>query len=149
MSGKALFVGIGSSHGDDSVGWRIARQLAQSSRQDCDVRCAQTPADLLDWLEGVATVDVCDAVRGDAPAGTVHMWQWPAAEINCARFVGSHDLSLPAALSLAEQLGKLPGRVRIWGISIGEAEKFGTLSPAAELALPASVERMSEALGRD
>ncbi len=146
MSGKSLFVGIGSPHGDDAAGWLVARQMIARRSASLEVRSAQTPAELLDWLEGVDTLDVCDAVACDAAPGSVHRWQWPDPALAATRFGGSHDLSLPAALALAQQLGRLPRQVRVWGIAAGECGELAPLSPAVSAAVPAIVEEIWEFL---
>ncbi len=57
-------------------------------------------------------------------------------------FGGSHDLSLPAVLALAETLGRLPAHVRIWGVAIAPGRALGPLSPAVAAAVPKVVERI-------
>lgn len=142
MSAKGLLVGIGSPHGDDRVGWEIARRVGERLGSALVVRCARTPAELLDWLEGIDTLEVCDAVAGELPAGSVRCWQWPAPEIERAPFRGSHDLALPAVLALAERLGRLPPRVRIWGVGIDPPSVCDALSPDVAAAVPAVVGRI-------
>ena len=142
MSATSLLVGIGSPYGDDSVGWEIANRVADHVGDAIRVRCASTPAELLDWLDGVDVLDVCDAVASGGEIGSVFCWHWPAAEIEHAPFGGSHDLSLPAALALAETLGRLPAHVRIWGVAIAPGRALGPLSPAVAAAVPKVVERI-------
>jgi len=151
MSGKTLFVGIGSPHGDDAAGWCVARGLAdrataRRAATGIDVRSATTPADLLDWLAGVDTLDVCDAVSCQAAPGSLHRWRWPDPALTSARFGGSHDLSLTAALTLAEQLGHLPRQVRVWGIAASECGELAPLSAAVAAAVPAIVAQIWESL---
>jgi hydrogenase maturation protease len=141
-----LFVGIGSPHGDDAAGWHVARQLAARGPASLEVRRAQTPVDLLDWLEGVDTLDVCDAVACKALPGSVRRWQWPDPALEAARFSGSHDLSLSAALALGQRLGRLPSRVRVWGIAVGACGELATLSPAVAAAVPAIADEIWESL---
>lgn len=142
MSGQSLLVGIGSPHGDDRVGWEIARRVAERFGGTLMVRCARTPAELLDWLEGIDTLDVCDAVSSDAAVGSVHCWQWPAPQIDQARFRGSHDVSLRAVLALAEGLGRLPPQVRIWGLEIKPGGSLDALSGGVAAAVPTVVDRI-------
>jgi hydrogenase maturation protease len=146
MSPSSLLVGIGSPHGDDSVGWVIARRVANRVGNSLQVRCARTPSELLDWLEGIDTLEICDALASEAAVGSVSCWQWPAPEIERAPFSGSHDLSLPAVLALAEGLGRLPLRVRIWGVGIKPGGALDSLSAAAAAAVPAVVDRICGAL---
>ncbi|MGD9722937.1 MAG: hydrogenase maturation protease [Pirellulales bacterium] len=131
MTGDALVVGIGSPHGDDQVGWLVARNVAQRLDGGVTVRCARAPAELLDWLHGVDRLFLCDALQSEAPPGSVRQWNWPAAEIANVRFAGSHDLPLAAALQLGESLGMLPRVVRIWGVSIAAAQPLTNISADA------------------
>jgi hydrogenase maturation protease len=146
MIDKSLFVGIGSPHGDDAAGWCVARELAVRASAKIDVRSAHTPAELLNWLEGVETLEVCDAVVCSAKPGSLHQWRWPDPALASTRFRGSHDLSLTAALALAEQLGQLPPEVRVWGIAAGEWRELAPLSPAIAAAVPAIVAEIWESL---
>ncbi len=109
---------------------------------------ARTPVDVLDWLEGIASLEICDAVSGDSSVGVVYCWTWPAPELELAGFQTSHDLSLPAVLALAESLGRLPPQVRIWGVGIEVGGMHQSLSPAATTAVPNAVDRICEALRR-
>lgn len=142
MMVRSLLVGIGSPHGDDSVGWEIARQVARRTGDALLVRCARTPVELLDWLDEIDTLDVCDALASEAPVGSIGCWQWPTDAIEHAPFRGSHDLSLPAVLTLAENLGRLPARVRIWGVEIDPEKTSDALSPEAAAAVPLIVDRI-------
>ena len=139
-------VGIGSPHGDDRVGWEMARRVAGLWGDTLDVRCARTPAELLDWLEGIENLEICDAVASGAAVGSVYCWQWPAPEIERAPFSGSHDLSLPAVLTLAETLGRLPAQVRIYGIGVRPGQPPNSLSAEAAAAVALAVERIRAAL---
>jgi hydrogenase maturation protease len=146
MSDSSLLVGIGSPYGDDRVGWDVARRVAQVLGDALPVRCLRTPADLLDLLQGIETLDICDALASDVAVGSVHCWTWPAPEIECASFIGSHDLSLPAVLALAETLGRLPALVRIWGIGVKPGVAWDSLSAAAAATVPGVVERICRVL---
>lgn len=140
---RSVFVGIGSSHGDDQVGWRIAQQLASKVGSAIAVRQAAGPAQLLDWLDGVERLAICDACcSSDGAAGTLLRWSWPSAELSSTRFFGSHDVTLPAVLELAQQLGRLPPSVTVWGVLIERAEPGAAVSPALEARLPEIVNQI-------
>jgi hydrogenase maturation protease len=138
----SLLVGIGSPHGDDAVGWLVARQVAARLGKDVVARCARSPSELLDWLDGIEVLDVCDAIVGTSRQQPIYCWQWPAAEITTSAFCGSHDFSLPAVLLLAERLGRLPTCVRIWGVPIEPGESFALISPAATASVEHAVDRI-------
>jgi hydrogenase maturation protease len=136
MDGRALLVGIGSPHGDDRAGWLVAEHVARQQPKGLEVRCAGHPAELLDWLDGLDGLFVCDAVLCDRPPGTWRTWTWPHSMIATARFSGSHDLSLPAALALAAELDRLPAHVEIWAVAIKNAQPLEGISTVVADAAP-------------
>ena len=146
MNAARLFVGIGSPHGDDRAGWAIATGVGQRAPGALAVRCARKPVELLDWLDGVDALDICDAVV-NSHAGAIRCWMWPAVEIEQATFCGTHDMALPDVLALAQELGRLPRQVRIWGVGIGNPLAFDALSPEVAAAVPLLVERICGSLG--
>lgn len=149
MNPSTLFVGLGSAHGDDQVGWLVADGLAGDVSPTLQVRRAAAPADILDWLEAdVAALIVCDACRGNEPLGTIHNWSWPCAAIRSAQFVGTHNLALPAVLELAGCIRALPADVSIWSVEIGDCSPGAEVSPAVRQALPRITAQIREELLR-
>jgi hydrogenase maturation protease len=135
MVGKTVVVGIGSPHGDDQIGWRIADRLSQAMGSLVEIYKAASPIELLDLVDRADELTICDACRADSDFGTIRRWNWPTEAIETCRFSGSHDLPLPAALELASQLGRLPRRVTIWGVNIGSTQPMTNLSPEIEAAV--------------
>ncbi|HVA44800.1 MAG TPA: hydrogenase maturation protease [Pirellulales bacterium] len=161
MSVTTLIVGLGSPHGDDQIGWRVAERLALERESACGasglrgplapqadctitIRTASSPADLLDWLEGVERLIVCDACQAVGSPGTVHCWRWPEAPLGRLRSSGSHDLSLAEVLTLAEELRSLPGEVIIWAVESRTCQCGAAMSAEAATA----VAQTSEEIGR-
>jgi hydrogenase maturation protease len=147
MNRRALVVGIGSPHGDDRVGWEVASAIDRQTDNAIATRCARTPAELLDWLDGVEQLDVCDAVAWStkemaAEVGSVQCWQWPAAGLEQAPFRTSHDLSLTAVLTLAATLGRLPAQVRVWGVAIAAPTTAGEISSGLAALVPDIAQRI-------
>jgi len=102
------------------------------------------PIDLLDWLDGIDCLHVCDACQSNAPPGTLHRWEYSAAtpahpNRECGasrpavlaglRSTGSHDFGLATVLELANRLGCLPLQVVVWGIEGRRFEIGVKLSP--------------------
>jgi hydrogenase maturation protease len=138
--GKTLLVGLGSPYGDDQLGWRLVAAVEQCFPNELVVRRAGSAADLLNWLDDVERLVVCDACHGAGPVGSWHRWSWPADNLAPLVGHGSHDLGLSAVLTLAERLGQLPSQVTIWAIEARPA--LGTslspddsISPELELAI--------------
>ena len=148
-----LVVGIGSGHGDDSIGWRVAEALLTRWPGRLRVGIPSTPIGLIDRLDGVERLFVCDAfvceedmdeAAGDSAGkieaidggrcGLVRRWRWPDAAIGQTSFCGTHDLSLVAVLRLAESIRALPAEVHVIGIGIragdgGDQRLVDGLSP--------------------
>ena len=117
-------IGIGSPHGDDQLGWRLAEELARSGRSGVLARAVSTPIDLLDHLDGcdaLIVIDACDA--GLAP-GAVVVHEWPVAIEACGR-ASSHGLGVDSVLRLAGSLGNLPARVVLIGVQKTRCEPAG------------------------
>jgi hydrogenase maturation protease len=149
MAGQTLFIGLGSRHGDDQIGLRIAEEVGRVVGCLANVRLAGSPASILDLLEARDRVMICDACIMDAPSGTLHRWDWPTSAIQQSRFAGTHDLILPAALALAEALGQFPENVTIWGVAVKESQPGAELSPVLTAAIPQIVERICQSLHED
>lgn len=121
-SANKLFVGIGSPNGNDQVGWLAAHELTRQCRERgfaIDIRCAQIPVDLLDWMAGCEQLIICDACRFQGEPGTIYRWDWPELDLADARKGASHGWGLCEVLQLAQKLEQLPGSVVIWGIEMG------------------------------
>lgn len=139
---RTLLVGVGSHHGDDAVGWRVAEMISNATLPDLLVRCAATPATLLDWIEPCDHLVVCDACESMDAVGTVYNRTWPSRDIDRRHGAGSHDFGLAETLELAERLGRLPARVNVYAIAGCRFQPGETLSPELESALPAIVEQI-------
>jgi len=139
-------VGLGSPHGDDRIGWVVVQELATAMPGKVDARTGRHPAELLDWLYGVDDLVVCDACRSGGRTGQLHRWCWPTDSLAIPERSGSHDLTLPFALALAGRLGRLPERVTVWGVELGDASPNGPLSGAVQNAVPWIVQTIADDL---
>jgi hydrogenase maturation protease len=147
--GRTLFVGIGSPHGDDQVGWHVALRVAATiDHPQLVVRRAQVPIELLDWLEGSQQLVVCDACRAGGTPGQVRRWNWPADEMLPASWSGTHGLRLPDVLLLAERLGQLPPRVSVWGVEIRDVQPGTEMSNNIQRAVARAARRIARELRR-
>ncbi len=135
MDATTLIVGIGSPHGDDQAGWLVARKLAERLPSTVTVRIARSPSELLNWLDGVERLIICDACQAGDAAGTIRRWQWPADELNEVRWSSTHDMPLPAALSLAERLEQMPNDVVIWSVEADDTTLISTESAKVSAAV--------------
>lgn len=145
MSPSRCVIGVGSPHGDDQVGWLIADRLAVRGYREFPIEKVATPLEILDRLENVAWLGICDACHGSGKAGTWNRWTWPNVELTQQRFAGSHDFSLTAVLNLAARLGKLPQTVVIWGVEVETCQPAEAISATAL----AAVEPVANSMIRD
>ena len=93
---------------------------ARNNDGQVSIRTAQEPTELLGWLDDVQELIVCDACRSGGAIGALRRWEWPSDSLKTHCRSGSHDMTLPFVLALAERLGKLPRRVTVWGIEVGD-----------------------------
>ncbi len=106
-------IGIGSTHGQDAIGWRVVERLSQSGIPDVQWIVARNPLEILDRCEGVLELHLVDACIGPI-AGRIHRLQWPNDRIVDLRYTSTHGIDIPSALRLASELGMLPDSVTIW-----------------------------------
>lgn len=147
---STLIAGIGSPFGDDRAGWIAAAQV-EENLLPASIVALRSPAELLDRLDGIRCLHVIDACHSGQVPGTLFRFEWPAPELNAIAFSGTHDMSLTAALRLAETLQLLPPRVVVWGIEHSDdlnqfAEPTGNdspISPAIEAAITELNRRIS------
>jgi hydrogenase maturation protease len=131
-----LVIGIGNpDRGDDAVGLAVARTIRAAA--PAEVAVIELDGDqlaLLDAWDGATDVYVVDAIRSDAEPGSVR--RFDASVPLGADFSrrGTHLLSLADVIELARAVGRLPARLRGFGIEGAAYELGAPLSPAAELA---------------
>ncbi len=134
---RILIMGLGSPHGDDQAGWLTVRRIADrcDQRADIVVRTAVIPMDLLDWLDDIDILHVCDACQRMPSNDRYHRIDWKSRQgstvrndnhpsvISAGREMnlltqrrGSHDFGLVEVLALAEATCGLPEFVTIWAI---------------------------------
>jgi len=130
----AIVIGIGEdAAGDDGVGRRVARRLADSG---LEIRESADPSILLPLLEAGRQIVVIDAVVGGEPPGTV-LQLAPGTLTNRPGRL-SHGLGVAETIALARTLygDTAIARVAIVGVAI-EPPTTGALelSPAVAAAI--------------
>jgi hydrogenase maturation protease len=131
-------IGVGNDRrGDDAAGLEVVRRLPPVDSVRI-IECADDPLGIIDAWEGADDAIVVDAVRSGAPPGTVHVLDGLQPGGLTPRLHGStstHAFGVGEAIELARTLGRLPERVRIYGIE-GESFVIGSvLSPAVARAV--------------
>lgn len=127
---RVLVVGIGSPHGDDSVGWYVARALSEQhiDAEHVQIQVAQIPVDLINWLGEVQELHLVDACRTSGTNLTWHRHEITKTDLEYGTLpfefrheTGTHGWSLISVLQLALRLHMLPQRMVLWAI---EADSF-------------------------
>ncbi len=135
-------IGCGSAErGDDEAGLLVARRL-----RALGVPALELPGEawaLLQAWSGSDDVIVVDAVATGAAAGTVSAWEGRPSGLVRGAGVSSHGLGLAVALDLARVLGRLPRRLRIYGIEGERFERGGKASPAVRQAVEEVARRIA------
>ncbi len=173
--GRVLIVGIGSAHGDDQAGWHVIRMLqemltADDLWQNCstlpprfelaewqlELRQAQSPTDLLDWIEGQETlliIDACDSPKSAEPhtfefsletRHTSAAWRSVLETGRCLG--GTHGFDVLSVLDLTVHLGKPPERVVFWLVPGTTFERSESLSETALQTVGMTVQRIIDLL---
>jgi hydrogenase maturation protease len=132
-------VGIGSPHGDDQVGWLVAdnltRRIASFGNRYITSRRVRSPAQILDWLDGIRRLVVVDACVGLGTPGQVIHSRWPTIAFDRLRGGGSHDFSLWQTLVVAAELKTLPPVIDVWCVEGLRFESGQPLSAGVSLAI--------------
>jgi hypothetical protein len=84
-------------------------------------RSLACPVDLLNEIQPVLRLVLCDGCAGSGRVGQLHRWTWPTSAFDAGLSSGTHAISLPESLELAGALGILPHKVTIWTIEIGQS----------------------------
>ena len=136
--------------GDDTVGLVVADQLRASGARLQVHELTGDLTDLLDLFDGADEVWVVDALSSGRPPGTVveiELGTPGAALLEAERLRSSHALGVADVLALGRQLGRMPRRLRAFGI---EGADFGLgrpLSAPVARAAGAVVRRILDGTG--
>ena len=140
LSSARRIIGIGSHIGDDQVGRLLAARLQLREWMDADVLVVESPLEILDVIGNCHQLVIIDACLTGAPVGTITRLEWPDPRIESHWGGSTHQLGVSETLQLGQQLGRLPERVSLFGIEIGNAEPALSVSRLLEDAM-SEVER--------
>jgi hydrogenase maturation protease len=139
-----LVIGVGNRYrSDDRAGLEVARRLHGAGT--FEVRESEgEPLGLIDVWEGADAAIVVDAVSSGAAPGTIHRLDASAKALpaNIGGAPSTHAVGLGEAIELGRTLGRLPGKLIVYGI---EGERFNAgeeLSPRVAAAVEEVVERV-------
>ncbi|MFE1248482.1 hydrogenase maturation protease [Streptomyces sp. NPDC058735] len=148
---RIAVIGVGNEfRRDDGVGWAVAARLLERAESRAlppgtvVATCDGDPGRLIGLWEGAGLAVVVDAAHAHpARPGTVHRIELDSERLARPPATSSHGLGLGEAVELARVLGRLPGRLVVYGVE-GADDSLGTgLSPEVQAVvepLVASVE---------
>ncbi len=140
-----LIIGCGNrQRGDDAAGILVAERLQQLGIPAAT--CSGQTADLIEAWTGADDVIVVDAVATGAPVGSVLTWDAAPAPISVTASASTHGLGVAEAIELARVLGRLPARLRIYGIEARRFEPGSEISPELDSAIEEVVRRVIAAV---
>ncbi len=107
--------------GDDAAGVLVAERL-QGMAISAEVYEGD-PLAMIERWQATDDVIVVDAMLTGSPVGTVRVWDTPLQVNLTGANSSTHGLGVGEAIRLAEILGRLPRRLRVYGI---EGKQFQT-----------------------
>lgn len=123
-------IGCGNpDRGDDAAGLLVARRLRElgfDAREESGEGLA-----LIESWEGSEDVILIDAVMTGRPPGAVTVWDGGDAPLPAPQRGSSHAFGVAEGVHLARALGRMPRRLRIYGIE-GRRFEIGS-TPSQEV----------------
>ena len=122
-------IGIGNpDRSDDAAGVLVARRLREMGADAQEF--TGDPLALIEAWNGSPEVIVIDTVVSGAAPGTITVWDAGTSPLPPERFCCStHAFGAAEAVEIARALGRLPGKLVIYGIEGTRFEIGGPLSP--------------------
>lgn len=142
---RVVVIGVGNElRGDDDAGLEVVRRLRRDGG-GAEVELHEADGmSLLELWNGARAAVLVDATRSGAPPGTIRRFDVGATGLPAAvGLASSHAVSVAEAIELARVLGRLPGRVVVFGIEGGRFDLGAGLSDAVESALDEVVRRVN------
>lgn len=144
-----LIIGCGNpDRGDDAAGILVARRLRQLG-----LDALEHTGDgfaLLDLWDGREEVILVDAMVSGGSPGSVSIWD-PGTAPRCANDYrcSSHVFGPTEAIELALVLGRLPSRMRIYGIEASQFQLGATVSSEVLAAVDRVVGEIAQGWPKD
>lgn len=135
---RVVAIGVGNRlRADDAAGPAVAARLRERALRGLVVLDRDgDPGALMDAWAGADLALIADAVASGAPAGEVHRLDaterpLPARTFGCS----THAIGLGEAVELARALGRMPGRLVVYGIEGAAWEAGADPDPAVARAV--------------
>jgi hydrogenase maturation protease len=146
-----LVVGVGNEYRhDDGAGLVVARELrARAIPQAVVVDVRSESTNLIEIWQEVCAAVVVDAVRSDAPPGTVFRYDAINEPIPAKLFHNcTHTFSIAQTVELARALYRLPPNLIVFAIESKNFEMGVGLSPEVHRCVPSVVEQVVSEIAR-
>jgi len=149
-----LVIGVGNElRHDDAAGLEVARRAREldgqhrpgAARIEFREHEGETLGLLAAW-EGAGAVVLADAVHGGGAVGAIHRFDASSRPLP-ARLEGSsstHAIGVADAIELGRELGRLPTRVVVYGVTGGRFDAGSGLSDGVREALEVLARRVLE-----
>lgn len=140
-----LIVGCGNQdRSDDAAGLLVVRRLRELGIYALEL--GGEGLALIDAWSGGADVIVVDAVMSGVPPGTITVWDartspFPVGQFRCS----THAFGMAETIELARALGRLPGKLIVYGI---EGIRFGCGGPPSP-EVGEAVERLAQRIAKE
>ena len=139
---RTVVIGVGNPlRGDDAAGVAVAERLRPRVPADVEVvSCSEEPSRLMEAWDGADSVVLVDTVSSGEAPGTLHRFEAGEESVPARTFRSStHAIGIADTIELARALGRLPRRVRVYGVEAGGFATGAPLTPAVETAVVALV----------
>lgn len=140
---SVLVIGVGNRYrSDDAAGLEAVRILRNQGLRAAEFE--GEPIGLLDIWEGAGFAIVIDAVSSGADAGTIQRLDATVEPLpaSVAGAPSTHAVGLGQAIELGRALGRLPGKLIVYGIEGDSFTAGEELSPRVAEALKSLVEQV-------
>ncbi|HEU4894919.1 MAG TPA: hydrogenase maturation protease [Acidimicrobiia bacterium] len=136
-----IVIGVGNpARGDDGAG------VVAAQRSGSNGLVATAPFQLMELWEGEDDVVVVDAARSGASPGTILRFEAGSETLPTGVLGGStHALGVAEVVELARAMGRLPPRLMVYGIEIGDLSQGSVLSPEVDAAVDSVVAEVGHA----
>lgn len=154
---KVAVIGVGNFwRGDDAVGIVAARgvKLALGSSFESTATVIESDGEvtgLLECFRNFEHVYVIDAIQtGDSKPGRIFDFDGVKEPLREATLRAStHDLGLAQSIEMARALGRLPARLRVFGIEAAQFEHGSPLSKSVKGASEIVVQRVVDEIKKE
>lgn len=135
-------IAIGNpDRGDDGAGWIVGEQVT-----GWDVTFGTAGSfELIDSWDNDDEVVIIDAMRSDAPAGTVIAYDALAGDVPVGLFASTHSFGPASLAELAKATGRTPASLTIYGIEARHTTHGASLSDEVAAAVEQLIEELSDA----